>query len=98
MKEMENLKSKHLSLKLEVEQAHLEEFNGFNQEWDGKMRQYEEAKKAEEERLEEKHKKEFEEKTEQFKTKIPEKPKPSSEVLNLKRIQANLAKQKEYLF
>lgn len=95
MKDMENLKSKHLSLKLEVEQAHLEEFNGFNQEWDKRMKEYEDEAKADEEKLEEKHKKEFEEKTDQFKAKIPERPKPSSEVLNLKKIQANLAKQKE---
>jgi hypothetical protein len=95
MKDMENLKSKHLSLKLEVEQAHMEEFNGFNQVWDDRMKEYEDKSKAEEEKIEEKHRAEFEQHTEQFKSKLPEKPKPSAEVLNLKRIQANLAKQKK---
>ena len=93
---MENLKSKHLSLKLEVEQAHMEEFNGFNQVWDERMKEYEDKAKVEEEKIEEKHRAEFEQHTEQFKSKLPEKPKPSAEVLNLKRIQANLAKQKKY--
>jgi len=92
---MENLKSKHLSLKLDVEQAHMEEFNGFNQTWDQRMKEYEDKAKMEEEKIEEKHRADFEQNTEVFKSKLSEKPKPSSEVLNLKKIQANLAKQKE---
>jgi len=96
IKQMEDLKSKHLSLKLEVEQAHMEEFNGFNQAWDQRMNEFEQKSKEDQEKMENKHQEEFSEMTEQIKTKIPEKPKPSSEILNLKKIQMNLVKQKEY--
>ena len=95
MKQVEDLKSKHLSMKLEVEQAHLEEFNGFNQAWDEKMKAFENKAKEEEDKIEAKHREEFELITAQVQNKLPEKPKPSSEVLNLKKIQANLAKQKK---
>ncbi len=96
MKQMEDLKSRHLSMKLEVEQAHLEEFNGFNRTWDDKMKAFEDHAKDEEEKLEAKHKQEFENATAQILSKLPEKPKPSSEILNLKTILGNLAKQKKY--
>ena len=95
MKQMEDLKSRHLSMKLVVEQAHLEEFNGFNQAWDEKMKLFETKAKGEEDNIEAKHREEFELTTAQIQNKLPEKPKPSSEVLNLKKIQANLAKQKK---
>lgn len=95
MKQLEDLKSRHLSMKLEVEQAHLEEFNGFNRTWDEKMKDFEDRSKQDEEKLEAKHKQEFDLLTNQTLSKLPEKPKPSSEVLNLKMILANLAKQKK---
>eukprot|EP01022_Parablepharisma_sp_SALTPOND_P008060 TRINITY_DN135134_c3_g1_i1.p1 TRINITY_DN135134_c3_g1~~TRINITY_DN135134_c3_g1_i1.p1 ORF type:complete len:249 (+),score=44.72 TRINITY_DN135134_c3_g1_i1:434-1180(+) len=95
MKQMEDLKSRHLSMKLEVEQAHLEEFNGFNRAWDDKMKAFEERAKEDEERLESKHRQEFETSTSQILSKLPERPKPSSEILNLKTILTNLAKQKK---
>ena len=96
MKQMEDLKSSHLSMKLQVEQAHLEEFNGFNQAWDDKMRAFEDHAREEEEKMEAKHKQEFETATSQILSKLPERPKPSSEILNLKTILGNLAKQKKY--
>ena len=95
MKQKEDTKSRHLALKLEVEQAHLEEFNAFNQTWDEKMRAYEDNTQQEEQNLIGKHREEFDRHTELFLAKLPDKPKPRSEILNLKRIQTNLAKQKE---
>lgn len=95
LKRMESLKSKHLSQKLEIEQGHLEEFNAFNQLWDGKHAELEERSKELERQTDERHKKEFEDATEHFKMKTPEKAKPTAEILNLKRIQDNLARQKE---
>jgi hypothetical protein len=82
-------------MKLEVEQTHLDEFNGFNRAWDEKMQTYENKAKEEEETIEAKHKQDFELVTAQVQNKLSEKPKPSSEILNLKKIQANLAKQKK---
>lgn len=96
MKLVEDLKSKHLSMKLEVEQAHLDEFNGFNQTWDNRMHEYESKAREEEEKIEARHKQEFEAVTSQMQTRLSEKPRPSSEILNLKKILANLAKQKKY--
>ena len=95
LKQQESLKSEHLSAKLKVEQAHLEEFNGFNAAWDSRMREFEEQAKAEEEAMERRHKEHFAGQTEFISKKLPEKAKPSAEVLNLKKIQTNLAKQKE---
>lgn len=83
-------------MKLEVEQAHLDEFNGFNQTWDEKMHTYEAKAKEEEEKIEARHKEEFERVTSQLQNRLSEKPKPSAEVLNLKKILGNLAKQKKY--
>ena len=93
---MEDLKSRHLSMKLEVEQAHLEEFNGFNESWDNKMKAFEEHAREEEEKMEMRHRQEFENATSTILSKLPEKAKPSAEILNLKTILGNLAKQKKY--
>jgi len=95
-KEIEDLKSRHLSMKLEIEQAHLEEFNKFNKEWDEKITQFEESAKQDEAKLEDKQKEDFEVVTSQILSKLPEKPKSSSEVLNLEKILKNLVKQKKY--
>lgn len=82
-------------MKLEIEQAHLEEFNNFNKTWDEKMSNFEAKAKEDEMRLEGKHKEEFENATSQMLSKLPEKPKASSEILNLEKILKNLAKQKK---
>lgn len=82
-------------MKLDVEQAHLEEFNGFNKVWDDKMKDFEEKAKMEQSIIETKHKEKFEESTAALQSKLAEKAKPSAEILNLKKIQVNLAKQKE---
>lgn len=97
-KEIEDLKSRHLSIKLEIEEAHLGEFNKFNKEWDEKMGQFEESVKKDEAKLESKQKEEFEVATSQILSKLPEKPKSSSEVLNLEKILKSLVKQKKYLY
>ncbi len=96
MKELEDLKSRHLSMKLEVEQAHLDEFNGFNKAWDDRMHEYEGKAKEEEDKIETRHKQEFELITAQLQNRLPERARPSSEILNLKKIISNLAKQKKY--
>lgn len=94
-KEIEDLKSRQLSMKLEIEQAHLEEFNNFNKEWDEKMRSFEEKSKEDEEKLSTSHSEEIENTKKQILSKIPDKPKASSEILNLQKILKNLAKQKK---
>eukprot|EP00826_Nyctotherus_ovalis_P065797 TRINITY_DN9686_c0_g2_i2.p3 TRINITY_DN9686_c0_g2~~TRINITY_DN9686_c0_g2_i2.p3 ORF type:complete len:148 (+),score=53.93 TRINITY_DN9686_c0_g2_i2:71-514(+) len=97
-KEVEDLKSRHLSMKLEIEQAHLDEFNRFNKDWDEKMGKFEKRARKDEAGLEKKQKKDFESTTSQILSKLPDKPKSSSEVLNLEKILKNLVKQKKYVW
>ena len=95
MKEVEGLKSEQLSRKLELEQAHLAEFNEFNQEWDTNMHNYEAKAQEDEAALVARQQQEYEQTTAAVQHKLPERPKLRAEVLNLKKIQLNLAKQKE---
>lgn len=96
LKRVESIKSKHLSQKLEIEQTHLEEFNAFNKIWDDKMRDLEGKCKDQEEMMENKHKQEFDTRTEEFNKRTSANAKPTAEILNLKKIQDNLARQKDY--
>ena len=82
-------------MKLEIEQAHLEEFNNFNKRWDEKMRAFEEKSKEEERKMQDAHEEEIENGRVKMPGKLSEKPKDSSEILNLEKIIKNLAKQKK---
>jgi cobalamin biosynthesis Mg chelatase CobN len=57
----DNLRSKQLSERLEVEEAHLLEFNQFNQQWDSRQQQYFEHAQELESKMAEKHQQELEE-------------------------------------
>ena len=92
---LEKLKSEHLSLKLKAEQSHLNKTGEFNLDWDNKINEYEQNAKEEEERIRERHQEEMNNVTIDQKNEISEKPRLSAKVLSLKRIQVNLAKQKE---
>ena len=94
-KELGTLRAQHLSMKLELEQAHLAEFTAFNQEWDTAMREYEAKVGEDENALLAKQQQEYEEATQTAISKLPERPKLRPEVLNLKKMQLNLAKQKK---
>lgn len=95
-KEIEDLKSRHLSIKLEIEQAHLDEFNKFNKDWDERMRELEEKAREDEGGLERRQREELEAATSQMLSRLPAKPKPSSEVLNLGRVLKSVVKLKKY--
>jgi len=80
-----------------LENTHTEEFNNFNVFWDKKMEEYiNEAKKIEESLLikQNEFNKTFEQEIEKS---IPSKPKESAELLNLKKVEEQLALQKEYV-
>lgn len=81
---------------IELEETHILEFNNFNQEWDKRMNSFQIHSSQLIKELEGKHVGKHEEWRSKLDEKIPIKFKPSSELLNLKRIQVNLAKQKEY--
>lgn len=93
----ESLKAKHLNEKKEIEEAHLGEFKQFEAFWDGKIAEFqEEASRAEEETVQ-RQQEELVRFEEELQKSMPARPKDSSDVLNLKKIEENLAKQQEYL-
>ncbi|KAL4507183.1 hypothetical protein ABPG72_001976 [Tetrahymena utriculariae] len=96
-KKKDEIRIRHLNEKQDVEKAHLEEFNQFNQFWDQKMLEFEQEAMRIENELIERQNAEFSSVQEDLEKAIPYKPKQSSEVLNLIKIEENLAKQKNYI-
>lgn len=93
----EELKGRHAQEKKEIEEAHLAEFNQFEEFWEHKVKEFEEeASKAQDEMVS-RHQEEIVKFEEELQKSLPQRPKDSSEVLNLKKIEDNLARQQEYL-
>ena len=93
----EALRSRQIAERLGVEEAHMLEFQQFNAAWDKKFEDYEHKAAELEEKMRERHQGEVME----FQSQVAEKmqsarPKFSKELLNIRRIQETLAKQKEY--
>lgn len=74
-----------------------EEFKNFNTDWDDRMNKYRESCKDSEQQLKAKQENEVETTRKQLEETTPLIPKHSSEILNLKRIQETLVKNKEYI-
>jgi hypothetical protein len=91
----EAMRSRQIAERLGVEEAHMLEFQQFNQIWDSKMKDYEEHSASLIANLKARHKAELQEFQEKLISK-PLKPKFSKELLNLRKIQGHLAKQKDY--
>lgn len=85
----------HQMQRNEVEKGHLEEFNQFNMFWDQKMGGFEEEAKKVESDLVGRQEMEFRQIQEELEKTIPFKPKESSEILNLRKIEEHMAKQKK---
>ena len=79
----------------EVENAHLVEYQEFNKNWDDLMQKQAEESELMMRALEEKHIKELEENRSRLEQGLPPQPKDSAELLNMRKIQQQLAKQKE---
>ena len=76
----------------------MEEFNEFNKFWDKKMYEFaEEGFKIENEIIE-KHKEDLIKFEEELEKSIPIKYRENSEILNLRKIEGALVKQREYFF
>ena len=86
----EELMQRQESERQEVEQSHILEYQQFNKNWDEEAARMQ----AEHERLvyelENQHVKQLEENRQKLEGELPTMPKPSSEVLNLKKIQDQL--------
>ncbi len=85
----------HTNEREEVEKAHVMEYQDFNKKWDDMMMEEEESGNQFINALEEKHIRELEENRQNMENTLPLTFKQSAELLNMRRIQENLAKQKE---
>ena len=94
--DLDELMTRQQNENIELEETHILEFNNFNQDWDKRMNAFQVHSSQLIKDLEGKHVAKHEEWRNNLDDKIPVKFKPSSELLNLRRIQVNLAKQKEY--
>ena len=91
----EAMRSRQIAERLGVEEAHMLEFQQFNIVWDKKMAEYEHHAQELVEAMKERHASELRD----FQSTLLQKqqrPKFSRELLNLRRIQEHLAKQKDY--
>mmetsp|Transcript_25347 Transcript_25347/g.22386 ORF Transcript_25347/g.22386 Transcript_25347/m.22386 type:complete len:292 (+) Transcript_25347:23-898(+) len=91
------LKERHIQEKLELEEAHVAEFNQFNEFWDKKMQEFNDQAQVIEEQMIQRHQEEMKKFLEELEMTISTRPRDSAELLNMRRIQENLAKQKEYI-
>ena len=80
----------------QVDNAHSTEYQEFNQQWDHRLQEKEQEHMNLIQMLQEKHTKEIEENRALLDQRIPVAYKASSELLNLKKIQDQLARQREY--
>ena len=94
--DMDELQTRQQNENIELEETHIMEFNNFNQEWDKRMNEFQIHSSQLIKALEDKHISEHEEYRNSLEQKLPIKFKPSPELLNLRKIQLSLAKQKEY--
>jgi hypothetical protein len=88
------MRSRQIAERLGVEEAHMLEFQQFNVVWDKKMSDYEEHAASLVEAMMDRHGAELREYQRRLLTKEI-RPKFSKDLLNLRKIQDTLAKQKE---
>ena len=72
------------------------EFNQFNQQWDQRMNEFQQHGHGLLKAMEERHIRELEDHSAELEKTLPNIFKPSAELLNMRKIQLNLAKQKNY--
>ena len=80
----------------EVEQAHIMEYQEFNKNWDDTLAQIEMQDQQAIQGLEERHVRELEQNRQELEQKLPMTFKQSAELLNLRTIEQQLARQKQY--
>ncbi|CDW84238.1 UNKNOWN [Stylonychia lemnae] len=95
-RQLENLMLKQQQDRLQMEEEHAKEYENFQSEWDQRMQQKEQEHNIALQQLEENQQKELEMNRANLEQKISQVFKASSELLNLRKIQDQLARQKEY--
>lgn len=91
----EAMRSRQIAERLGVEEAHMLEFQQFNAVWDKKMTEYEQHAEELIEAMKDRHAAELRDYQRRLMSKEI-KPKFSRDLLNLRKIQETLAKQKDY--
>lgn len=89
------MRSRHIKEKLNIEQAHMKEFQDFNSSWDAKMKEYEISAAEMVESLRAKHAQDLHNFQKEFIENQSVRPKFSKELLNIRKIQETVAKTKE---
>lgn len=95
-KELDELNIRQQNDCLELEETHIMEFNQFNQHWDQRMNEFQQHGMSLIKALEDKHMKALDDYSMDLEKDLPNTFKPSAELLNLRKIQLSLAKQKNY--
>ncbi|CAD8135968.1 unnamed protein product [Paramecium pentaurelia] len=90
------VKDRHINEKQEIENAHFEEFNQFNEFWDQKMSEFDQEAQRVKEQVLQRHDEELKQFTDELENSIPVKPKDSAELLSLRKTEESLAKQENY--
>jgi len=86
-REMEQLLYDQAQEREEIERAHIQEYQQFNQQWDQTLNDIEQQDQEAVAALEEKHVRELEENRQNLEQKLPLTFKHSAELLNMKKIQ-----------
>ena len=86
----------HQQQREECEAAHIKQYQEFNQHWDRELQTAQDEDQQEIQSAENAHTKALEENRQTLETELPMTFKFSAELLNLRKIQTNLAKQKNY--
>mmetsp|Transcript_15650 Transcript_15650/g.39730 ORF Transcript_15650/g.39730 Transcript_15650/m.39730 type:complete len:229 (+) Transcript_15650:222-908(+) len=94
---LDKMRTRQIAERLGVEEAHMMEFQQFNALWDKKMAEYEQKALDLHDAMKERHAAEYTELQNQLHAQnVRDRPKYSKELLNLRKIQETLAKQKQY--
>lgn len=94
--EYQQLMFTHQQKQEEIQQAHIKQYQDFNQHWDFELQRAQEEDQTEIVDLENRHTKGLEENRQNLEENLPMVFKNSAELLNLRSIQKSLAKQKNY--
>merc|ERR1712167_511228 len=95
-RQREAMRSRQITEKLGVEEAHMMEFQQFNAIWDKKMEEFEMNAKQLIDTMRKKHANELFRFKDKLQKSMPYRPKFSKELLNSRKIQETLAKMKQY--
>merc|ERR1719486_677971 len=95
-RQREAMRSRQITERLGVEEAHMMEFQQFNAIWDKKMEEFEMNAKQLIDTMRKKHASELFRFKDKLQKSMPYRPKFSKELLNSRKIQETLAKMKQY--